>query len=250
MGLVLTAAMHYENLHPLQMVILSRIMTLPHARFRDLKIEGLSTDHLTYHIKTLVKLGLLERNSPALYTLTDSGKEYVGRIDEHTATIETQGKRGALVRCMKKEGRKTLYLVNRRLKQPFFGYVGFHTGKIKEGESVYQAAARELSEEAGILADLTLVAVFHYIDFKENGDFLRDIYFYVFNGENVSGDLIKSNPNEGVENFWITLKDLKKQKTFPGFWQKPMFLDAKKRQTKGDCIDIAFREVVRVVKDF
>jgi 8-oxo-dGTP pyrophosphatase MutT (NUDIX family)/DNA-binding HxlR family transcriptional regulator len=250
MALVLTAAMHYENLHPLQMVILSRIMTLPHARFRDLKIEGLSTDHLTYHIKTLVKLGLLQRSSPSLYTLTDSGKEYVGRIDEHTATIETQGKRGALVRCMKKEGRKTLYLVNRRLKQPFFGYVGFHTGKIKEGESVYQAAARELSEEAGIQADLTLVAVFHYIDFKENGDFLRDIYFYVFNGENVRGELINSNPNEGVENFWITLEDLKKQKTFPGFWQKPMFLDAKKRQTAADCSDIAFREVIRVVKDF
>lgn len=242
--------MHYENLHPLQMVILSRIMTLPHARFRDLKIEGLSTDHLTYHLKTLVKLGLLARNSAGLYTLSDQGKEYVGRIDEHTATIETQGKRGVLVRCMKKVGKKKMYLVNRRLKQPFFGYVGFHTGKIKEGESVYQAAARELHEEAGVEADLALVALFHFIDFKENGDFLRDIYFYVFNGHNVRGALISSNPSESVENFWITLSDLQREKTFPGFWQKPMFLDAKLRKTKRDCLDVCFREVVRVVKEF
>ncbi len=241
--------MAYENLHPLQMVILNKMMALPVARFRDLRIEGLSTDHLTYHIKTLVKQALLERKDGG-YVLTDHGKEYVGRIDEHTSKIEVQGKRGVLVRCMKKEGKKTMYLVNRRLKQPFYGYVGFHTGKIKEGEGVYQAAARELQEEAGVQADLHLVAVFHYIDFKENGDFLRDIYFYVFNAHNIKGELISSNPSEGVENFWITLNDLKKEKTFPGFWQKPTFFGAKSRKMTGGVMDIGFREVVRVITDY
>ena len=249
MGLALSIIMSYENLHPLQMVILNKMMALPVARFRDLRIEGLSTDHVTYHIKTLVKLSLLQRKD-GRYVLTDHGKEYVGRIDEHTAKIEVQGKRGVLVRCMKKEGNKTMYLVNRRLKQPFYGYVGFHTGKIKEGEGVYQAAARELQEEAGVQADLHLVAVFHYIDFKENGDFLRDVYFYVFNGHNLKGELIGSNPAEGMENFWITINNLKQEKTFPGFWQKPTFFGAKSRKTNGGVIDISFREVVRVVTDY
>lgn len=242
--------MHYENLHQLQMVILRKMMSLPYARFRDLKIEGLSTDHLSYHIKTLLKLGLMLRDVNGHYRLTDLGKEYVGRIDERTAMIEAQGKRGALIRCMKKDGRKTLYLVNRRLKQPFYGFVGFHTGKIKEGESVYQAAARELAEEAGVQADLQLVAIYHHIDFKANGDFLRDIYFYVFNGTNVRGNLIEHNPDEGVENFWITLKGLKKEKTFPGFWHKPMFLNYKQRAGEGETVLVNFREMVRVVDEY
>lgn len=226
------------------------MMSLPFARFRDLRVEGLATDHVTYHIKALIKQGLLLKNSDSLYELTDQGKEYVGRIDERTAKIETQGKRGVLVRCQKKEHGQAFYLANRRLKQPFLDYVGFHTGKVKEGESIYQAAARELKEEAGVQADLHLVAIFHYIDYKENGDFLRDIYFYVFNGFNISGDLIMHNPEEGVENFWITAANLKKQKTFPGFWQRPMFLNERSKKSSENTISIHFRENVRVIKEF
>lgn len=239
--------MKYADLHQFQMIVLRKMMPLPLARFRDLKIEGLSTDHLSYHIQALISQGLICKTGDNYYALTDQGKDYVGLIDDHTATIEVQGKIGALIRVSKREGKNTLYLVNKRLKQPFFNYVGFHTGKIKVGEGIQIAAARELFEETGLTADLHFVAVFHYLDYKENGDFLRDMYFYVFNGFNAQGNLIEHNPAEGVENFWTTLAELKKEKTFPGFWAPPMYL-GKKKKLGGK--DVFFKEQVRVVHEY
>lgn len=239
--------MKYADLHQFQMIILRKMMPLPLARFRDLKIQGLSTDHVSYHLQALINQDLIYKADNNYYALTDKGKDYVSMIGDHTATIEVQGKIGALIRVSKREGKKTFYLVNKRLKQPFFNYVGFHTGKIKAGESVQAAAARELCEETGLTAELHFVAVFHYLDYKENGDFLRDMYFYVFNGFNVKGNLIGHNPNEGVENFWTTLTDLKKEKTFPGFWEQPMYLGKKK---KTDDKAVFFKELVRVVSEY
>lgn len=224
-------------------------MTLPEARFRDLKITGLSTDHQSYHVKALLKANMLMKNESGTYTLTPQGKEYVGRMDERTGTIETQGKRGVLVRLSKREGKKTLYLVNKRLKQPFYGYIGFNTGKVKEGEGIYEAAARELREETGFSAELHLVAVKHFIDYKENGDFLRDIYFYVFNAFEPQGELIIAPEGEGLENFWSTLSALKKQQTFPGFWEEPEFFGKKSEKVDQD-LSIGFLERVRVIKDY
>ena len=62
--------------------------------------------------------------------------------------------------------------------------------------------------------------------------------------------MISSNPNEGVENFWITELDLRKEKTFPGFWQKPMFLKLRTQKGIGDSKVIHFRELVRVIDDY
>lgn len=241
--------MQYDNLHPLQMVMLNKIMTLPEARFRDLKIVGLSTDHQSYHIKALIKANLLAKATSGKYILTLQGKEYAGRMDEHTGKIETQGKRGVLVRLSKKEGNDTLYLVNKRLKQPFYGYVGFNTGKVKEGEAIYAAAARELREETGFSAELHLVAIKHFLDYKENGDFLRDIYFYVFNAFEPQGELLVAPEGEGLENFWITLDELKKEKTFPGFWEDPEFFGKKTKRTRKDQA-VRFLEKVRVIQDY
>jgi 8-oxo-dGTP pyrophosphatase MutT (NUDIX family) len=206
------------DLHNIQMLILKKLLFLPHARFRDMKIEGLTTDHLTYHINTLVKQGFLQKDSQKRYTLTDMGKEFSNRMDERNASIERQGKRGALVRVSRMNGKRHEFLFMKRLKQPFYGCVGFHTGKIREGETILDAANRELKEETGLTAKLYFVGVIHYVDYKPDGEFLRDIYFYTFDGYSPKGDLIVKNKEEGVENFWATMNAIKEEKAFPGFW--------------------------------
>jgi 8-oxo-dGTP pyrophosphatase MutT (NUDIX family) len=41
-------------------------------------------------------------------------------------------------------------LVQKRLKEPYFGYKGFISGKIRYGEKIFETAKRELKEEAGL----------------------------------------------------------------------------------------------------
>ncbi len=200
------------------MLILRRLLFLPDARFRDLKVEGLTTDHLTYHINTLVKLKYVQKSENKRYSLTDIGKEFSNRMDERSGQLERQGKRGVLIRLTKMKGKSQEFLVMKRLKQPFYGCVGFHTGKIRERETVFRAAKRELKEETNLTAELYFIGVIHFIDYKEDGTFVRDIYFYTFDGYCPKGKLIKNNKDEGVKNYWATIKEIKKEKVFPGFW--------------------------------
>lgn len=240
----------HSDLHQFQMLILNKIIFLPQARFRDLKIQGLTTDHLTYHLNTLVKKGILKKEDK-IYKLTSKGKEYVSRMDTVQAKIESQGKRAVLIRTISKEKGKPLYLVNQRLKQPFYGYVGFHTGKIRIGETILQAAAREYKEETGLKGSFKFLGIIHFVDYKPDGRFLRDIYFYTFNVYKFSGPLIEENKEEGVSNKWMTKTQLKKSETYPGFWDDTplswIYMDKQKGWPKGK---LCFLEKERVVTDY
>jgi ADP-ribose pyrophosphatase YjhB (NUDIX family) len=233
------------------MLMLKKLTFSKCCRFRDLKIDGLSTDHQTYHINTLIKLGLVKKSENKLYTLTTLGKEYTNRIDDSTEQIENQGKRTVLVRVVQKQKRTMRYLVNKRKKQPFFDHIGFCTGKIREGETVFAAATRELLEETGLHADLYLIGVIHFIDYDSKGKFIRDVYFWTFNGYNPKGNLIKNNPKEGVINYWTTKQELTKEKTYPGFWDQNsrtswLFIP----QNPPTSQKLIFYEKVRAISDF
>ena len=115
------------------MEILRVLMFRPEARFADLNVPEYSNDHFTFHIKRLIELGLVEKNENRKYQLTIKGKEFANRFDVENSEIELekQAKIGVLVVCVRNEGNKKEYLIQKRLKQPYFGFHGFITGKAK-----------------------------------------------------------------------------------------------------------------------
>jgi ADP-ribose pyrophosphatase YjhB (NUDIX family) len=107
-------------------------------------------------------------------------------------------------------------LVQQRLKQPYYGYWGRPTGKIRWGETILEAAARELMEETGLTAELQYESIFHKMDFnKQTGELLEDKIFFVVGGVNPRGELIEQF--EGGRNAWMTQEEYGSQdKTFEG----------------------------------
>ena len=75
------------------------------------------------------------------YVLTSRGKEFANRLDTETAT-EKQAKMVLIIGC-RKIGQETQFLVQQRLKQPYFGFWIYHR-KNKWGELVRKRPAREL----------------------------------------------------------------------------------------------------------
>jgi 8-oxo-dGTP pyrophosphatase MutT (NUDIX family) len=209
----------FADLYPFQMSMIKKLKFHPRCRFRDLHIDGLATDLQTFHIKQLIRQKLVVKDSSGVYLLTTKGKGYANRMDDEIKRIEQQGSSSVLVRVTRMEGGRQLFLVYKRHKEPFFGCVGFHTGKIKQGELAYEAAARELLEETGLTAELYFDGIIHYIDYSAEGEFIRDQFFYCFGGYNSLGKL-KTSIEDGEENFWAEVKDLKKEKVYPGFWDK------------------------------
>jgi 8-oxo-dGTP diphosphatase len=196
------------KIHAAQTSILRALLFLPIASYADLqKPTGLSSDHFSFHIARLVELGLVEKVARGSYRLTSSGKEYANRLDTDNNTIERQPKSAVVFGLSRERNSETEYLFQQRLKNPYYGFWGLPSGKIRWGESIAEAAARESLEETGLHADFSVRSVYHeHVVEKESGLIIEDKIFFIVLGEHVAGTLIEDF--EGGHNEWRTLTSI------------------------------------------
>ena len=200
--------MSYEpDVHTVQTSILRALLFVPHANFAELqKTTDLSSDHFTFHIKKLMSAGLVEKTAEG-YRLTSHGKEYANRMDTDENEIEKQPKVSVALIVERQNGERREFIVQQRLKQPYYGFYGRLGGKVRWGESFEEAAARELHEETNLTGDFTFSHIFHKRDYrKSDGTLLEDKIFVVMYCDNVNGDMMEEF--EGGKNFWMTQEEL------------------------------------------
>ena len=190
-----------KQLHPAHVAILRVLLFRPHARFAELQKEaGLSSDHFNFYLQQLLDEQFIEKNDDGAYKLTFKGKEFSNRFDTDARIVERQPKVAVLLMIINDEGKR---LVQQRLKQPFYGYWGRPTGKIRWGETILDAAARELFEETGLTADLAYESIYHKMDYNQaSSELLEDKIFFVVRCTNPKGMMITEF--EGGRNAWMS----------------------------------------------
>lgn len=193
----------YEaDAHIAQMAILRTLLIKRTAAFAELaRAANLTSDHINFHIKKLIAAGMVEHVTKEYgkYRLTRKGKEYANRMDTDELVIEKQPKLVVDIGIEDGDGR---FLFQERSKQPYYGYWGFPTGKIRWGETILEAAARELFEETGLTATLRSIGTHHKLDYDENGELLEDKYLLLVHGINPQGELLLET--ETHTNHWLT----------------------------------------------
>lgn len=197
--------MSYEpNAHPAQITILRHLLFTMSASFAEIqKTTGMTSDHFNFHIKKLVDEGYVEKTD-SQYSLSGKGKEYANRMDTDENEIEKQPKVSivAIIERINASGEKES-LYQQRLKNPYFGFWGRLGGKMRWGESIIEAANRELLEETGLQADFSYKLLYHKRDFvKQTGRLLEDKIFLIAFATKYSGTLIEEF--EGGRNAWLT----------------------------------------------
>lgn len=200
--------------HQAQMTILRTMLLAQDVSFSYVaSATGLSNDHANYHLQQLVKSGYVRKvqKTHGQYTLTPVGKEYANRMDTEEAMIEKQPKLSVVIILERNDGK---FLQQQRMKQPYYGYWGSMTGKIRWGETMLVAAARELKEETGLEATLRVAGFYHKLDYNaDSAELLEDKYFCVVHGTQPHGELLVDTG--GQHNEWLTLDELEaKQKRF------------------------------------
>lgn len=211
--------------HEAQMKLLRQLLLSSTSKFSELaKASELSSDHVNFHIKQLISSGLVEHvpKSYGEYRLTIKGKEYANRMDTDEKIIEKQPKLSVVLDII---NGKNEHLQQERLKHPYYGYWGRPTGKIRWGETILEAAARELKEETGLKADLEIMGFFHKLDYDAEGDLLEDKYFCLVQGKNPSGEMLPES--DGQRNEWMNEDEyLTKGKRFGNLDDVAEFIDA------------------------
>ncbi len=203
-----------KELHEVQASILRELLFQHNGtNFTSLNKLGITNDHFTFHIKQLVKQGVVEKKGK-LYVLTQKGKQYAGKLDIFELKMEQFGTPGVAVTATKISGGKVYYLIQQRLKEPLYGYHGLVTGKIRFGEFSIETAKREFLEETGLSGDPAFIAIHHRVRGPKRSEIKLDNFFFVYLIENPKGKL--KSTKEG-KNFWKTVDEIKKLNTFPGF---------------------------------
>ncbi len=202
---------HEVDVHPVQISILRELLFHPSLPFSRLQKETkLESDHFKFHSKRLLELGYIGKTGSGQYSLTILGKEYANKLDTDSNTVERQAKTAALLVVIRQSDQGTTeILIQQRLKQPFFGFWGRPTGKIRWGETIIEGAKRELLEETGLTADCEVKGVYHKIDLQtEDDSLLEDKIFYAVVCTNTQGVLLESF--EGGKNAWMTPSTIQK----------------------------------------
>ena len=197
-----------QKVHQAQVDILRVLLFKPDAGFAELqKASGLTSDHFNFHIKQMLDQTLVDKTKIGRYHLTFKGKEFANRFDTDAREVERQPKSAVCLIIFDGEGRS---LMQERLKQPYYGWWGRPTGKIRWGETIMQCGARELMEETGLTADLSFRGLYHKMDYNEQtGDLLEDKIFFIIHGKSPRGEL--KQDFEGGRNKWMTDDEIRAQ---------------------------------------
>ena len=200
---------HEAKIHEAQTKILRELLFQPTVNFAKLQnITGLESDHAKFHIKRLVELNYVVKKDGG-YSLSIIGKEYANKLDTDSNTIERQPKSTTIM--IVKNPKTGKYVIQERLKNPYFGFMTFFSGKVRWGESVYETAVRETLEETGLettVDDWQWRGIYHErVNHSDKNEIVEDKLFYIFYTEKFSGKLITDF--EGGRNYWMDLDEVR-----------------------------------------
>jgi len=117
------------------------------ARFRDMRPPKTDSNLYSYHLKLLIKAGLIEKTVEG-YTLSKRGVVYVDRVSTATLDVRLQPKITTMFVIQNSEGQVLLF---QRYRQPFIGKWALPNGKVHISDSsVAESARREAGEKLGV----------------------------------------------------------------------------------------------------
>lgn len=200
-----------KELHRVRVHILHVLRHTQEARFSELmKRSSLESDSFKFHIRALCEQGYLQKNARELYELTAPGKELANSLDEIRQKSLQLPRLSLFIICTRrsKDGAKE-YLIQERLRQPFFGYFGCISGPAQRGIDFTETARKELQKQTGIVAsDCRVLSFYRQYDYENSGMLLEDKLFVITEATFADTEL---SVWYGGNTQWMTLKTLRAQ---------------------------------------
>jgi ADP-ribose pyrophosphatase YjhB (NUDIX family) len=183
--------------HHIQKYIIDVLMYVETARFRDLRPARTDTNLFSYHLKTLMKVGLVKKGGDG-YTLTAMGLSYVDRVSTEKRVVRIQPKIILMLLIQNSHGD---ILLQRRKKQPYINAWTLPYGKIHiDDVTLEKAAQREAKEKLGLIDQPLRHIGIGYIHVNSGNDILSTTttHVFAFNSDDIvtSDDIVWARPHQ------------------------------------------------------
>jgi len=196
-------------MHLIQRHILKILTLNVEKRYKDLKPKEIDGNQFMYHLGVVIKNGYVKKVG-IFYSLTLDGKMYADRVDLETFLPRTQPKIVTMIYCQNKKNEVLLF---KRSRSPLSNLVHIPYGKIHMGESIKEAASRELKEKSGLEVPLAHVGDI-YVRVYDGDDLIAHILHHIFVGQNPVGEILEKT--EAGIPFWSKIADVPKKELVGG----------------------------------
>jgi len=138
-------------MHTIQQHVLDLLLAQSPRRYAELKPTDVEGNVFTHHLRQLIKGEFVVQQEPGRYALGKFGRKLAGNISSHTGEVRSQQKILVEVALRNKKGE---WLLFERAREPYRTFIGFPAGRRHAGETLRQAAERDIYEKTDIHPDL------------------------------------------------------------------------------------------------
>jgi len=233
--------------HKVQRKIIQNLIHNPSLSFTELWDKEIDSNKFAYHLAALESKNIVKKDGNGRYTLSEEGKK-------HSVFIEGDTGEKAIVPVFANAlivQTKDKILVQRRMKEPFFGYWALISGKINQGFNIEECAVRDLAEETGLNAGSSKFIGINQIKTYEKGKLLYHHIIFLVSLSDVSGNL--KERTHKAENVWMTIDEFETKERLPDPWLRELlstkgmiFLETERTMVNGkftDCKTISQRSI-------
>jgi ADP-ribose pyrophosphatase YjhB (NUDIX family) len=166
-------------MHFIQKHILDRLRETGAMRYSVLQPDGIESSHFRYHLKELEREQYVTSPERGVYRLTTKGQHLVDRLSRHTTNFINMPK--VITYCLLTQG--SSYLLQRKNRDPYRGFINMISGKVHEDETTIDACRREVQEKAGIEISAPVLKGIFEIIIRSGGKLLTHTIAYAYTAE-------------------------------------------------------------------
>ena len=144
-------------------------------RFSELRAEGVESNLFQYHLRHIIKQGLVEKCS-AGYQLAPAGLYYADRFSAAAKGERLQPK---IIIIPVIENSHSEVAMTQKMRQPFVGQYHLPAGKIHPAEDVHMAASREVREKLGIETERFTYQATVHVTIRQQDVIISEYYGFI-----------------------------------------------------------------------